>query len=231
MKFVHIADMHFGTSFSNLNKKTTYAQKRKTEQKNIFSQIINYIKENNIEHLFIAGDLYEHENTNISTIEYINEGFKQIPNTKIWITPGNHDPYVQNSYYKTYKWAENVHIFKGQIECKEEEGIDIYGYGFTDFYESNTAIENILLKNKNNINVLVLHADLDASKTEEKNYNPISAKKLQQIGFDYIALGHIHNTNFNEKERIIYPGSTICLGFDEIGKHGMVVRRNNKRKY
>ena len=38
---------------------------------------------------------------------------------------------------------------------------------------------------------------------------------LEEKGFDYIALGHIHKTNYSEKEKIIYPGSTMSLGFDE----------------
>lgn len=47
-------------------------------------------------------------------------------------------------------------------------------------------------------------------------------KKLQEIGFDYVALGHIHKNNINESNNIIYPGSMISFGFDELEKHGMV---------
>ncbi len=36
-------------------------------------------------------------NMNISktTIEYINHLFQEIPQTQIFITPGNHDPYLK----------------------------------------------------------------------------------------------------------------------------------------
>ena len=48
---------------------------------------------------------------------------------------------------------------------------------------------------------------------------------LQEKGFDYIALGHIHKTNYSldSNQKIIYPGSTLGLGFDELGEHGMIV--------
>ena len=48
---------------------------------------------------------------------------------------------------------------------------------------------------------------------------------LKEKGFDYIALGHIHKKDYNteENQRIIYPGSTASLGFDELGEHGMIV--------
>ena len=56
-------------------------------------------------------------------------------------------------------------------------------------------------------------------------YNAINTSDLEKIGFDYVALGHIHKTNFEENKKIIYPGSTISHGFDELGEHGMVGRK------
>ena len=111
MKFIHIADMHFDTPFSYLSSKGDFGKIRRMEQREVFRKIINYIKENNIDYLFIAGDLYEHNYIRKSTIEYINDLFKQISQTKIFITPGNHDPYISNSMYKNFKWNNNVKIF------------------------------------------------------------------------------------------------------------------------
>ncbi|MCI9087605.1 MAG: hypothetical protein HFJ32_03510 [Clostridia bacterium] len=63
-------------------------------------------------------------------------------------------------------------------------------------------------------------------------YNPINKNKLKQLGFDYVALGHIHKLDYNteENQRIIYPGSTISMGFDELGKHGFIVGELTKEK-
>ena len=94
MKFVHIADMHFDMQFKMLSDKIGIGEQRRYDQRVILRKIINYIKENNIEFLFIAGDLYEQKYIRKSTIEYINNLFMQIPNTKIYITPGNHDPFI-----------------------------------------------------------------------------------------------------------------------------------------
>ena len=102
--------------------------------------------------------------------------------------------------------------------------MDVYGFGFSGFYENSSNIENIQIKNPNKLNILVTHGDLDASKTSDKPFNPLSAKKLSEIGFDYIALGHVHRTNFDKNSRLIYSGSTISLGFDELGVHGIVMR-------
>jgi len=94
MKFVHIADMHFDSPFTSLGRIEGLSDIRRLEQRKIFKKIIEYIQENNIECLFISGDLYENDYVKQSTIEYINNLFKTIPNTKIFIAPGNHDPYL-----------------------------------------------------------------------------------------------------------------------------------------
>lgn len=232
MKFVHIADMHFDSPFVNLSDKDMLGDLRRLEQRKIFRKIIDYIKEYKIEYFFMSGDLYEHEYIRQSTIEYINNLFKEIPETKIFITPGNHDPYLKNSYYNKFNWNINVKIFKSQIEKIETDVADIYGFGFEDFYCYNSGIEELEIDNKKKINILITHGSLDAGCSDEKNYNSLSSKKLREKAFDYIALGHIHKSDYNtvEKQRIVYPGSTSALGFDELGQHGMIVGELTKEE-
>ena len=230
MKFVHIADMHFDTPFKVLNSRNKLGEKRRLEQREAFRKIINYIKENNIDYLFISGDLYEHEYIRKTTIEYINNLFKEIPNTKVFISPGNHDPYINNSMYKTFNWNNNVHIFNEKLEIIDESDCDIYGFGFNDFYCRNSIIDEIKLQNNEKVNILITHGTINGGTMENMEYNPINKNKLKEIGFDYVALGHIHKLDYNteENQRIVYPGSTISLGFDELGKHGMIVGEINK---
>lgn len=232
MKFLHIADMHFDTPFTNLSQKGNYGKIRRLDQREVFNKIINYIKENEIEYLFIAGDLYEHNYIRKSTIEYINELFKKIPETKIFIAPGNHDPYVLNSMYNNYEWNENVKIFTSKIEKVETNEANIYGFGFDNFYCENSNVEKIILEDKNKINILITHGSINASDKLQLQYNPINKNKLKEIGFDYVALGHIHKLDYNEEENqnIVYPGSTISMGFDELGKHGFIVGNIEKGK-
>lgn len=225
MKFVHVADIHFDRPFVNLSDKDYMGELRRLEQRKVFKKMIEYIKDNSVQYLFISGDLYEHKYIKQSTIEYINKLFQEIPNTKIYISPGNHDPYLKNSYYSKFKWNENVKIFSNSIEKIEEDDVNIYGFGFNDFYCENSGIESLEIDNKEKLNILVMHGALDSSNVEDKKYNPIKKSMLKSKGFDYIALGHIHKSDYNseENQNIVYPGSLLSLGFDELGKHGMVV--------
>ena len=230
MKFIHIADMHFDSPFVNLSERELLGDKRRLEQRKIFKKIIEYIKQEKIDNLFISGDLYEHKYIKQATIEYINNLFKEIPETQIYIAPGNHDPYLKNSYYSKYKWNENVKIFQGKIEKIETQEADIYGYGFNDFYCTNSGIEEIKIENRSKPQILIIHGTLNGANIEEKQYNSITTKQLEQIGFDYVALGHIHKGNYATNTKIVYPGSTAALGFDEPGEHGMIVGNIEKGK-
>ena len=222
MKFVHIADMHFDKPFTVLESKGLTEQRR-LEQRNAFNKMIDYILTNNIDYLFIAGDLYEHEYIRKSTIEYINKCFKKIQNTKIFITPGNHDPYINNSYYNKFNWNTNIKIFKDS-EKVELDGINLYGYGFTDFYSKTVNLPQDL--NKDKVNILLMHADVNGVTSEVGEYNPILESTLNESNFNYIALGHIHKKT-NKNNKIVYPGSMFSGGFDELGEHGMVVGEIN----
>ena len=228
MKFVHIADVHFDCQFSSLSVRKELPDLRRLEQRNVFKKVINYIKENQVNLLFIAGDLYENEYVKQSTIQYINNLFLEIPETKIFISPGNHDPYLTNSYYSNFEFAPNVYIFKGNFECKELSNCNIDGMGFKDFYCKDVNYGAINVLNNGKPNLMIMHASLTGGMEENREYNPISESKLEELGMDYVALGHIHKPYFNSysSQRIVYPGSLLSLGFDEVGEHGMIVRRD-----
>lgn len=215
MKFVHIADVHLDTPFKTISDRADIGVERRLEQRNALKKVIDYIKANNIEYLFISGDLYDQEYIRESSISFLNDLFKQIPNTKIYIAPGNHDPYIKNSFYATYSWNNNVKIFTNVVEKVENDNVNIYGFGFNNFEMNNNQIKDIILDEPQKINILITHGDLGESK-----YNPMKLNEIKSKGFDYVALGHIHKKD--DIANIVYPGSLVSLGFDELGEHGMI---------
>jgi len=168
MKFVHIADMHFDSPFTGLENVDNLCDVRRLEQRKVLKKVIEYVKENNVEYLFIAGDLYEHQYVRKSTIEYINSLFQEINDTKIIITPGNHDPFVKGSYYENFEWSENVYICKNELEIIEEKNLDIYMTTFTDFYQNESPIENVKIQNSDKTNILITHCDLNGAKDKNR---------------------------------------------------------------
>ena len=211
MKFVQVSDVHFDMPFTTISQRTDMGIERRLDQRRAFKKVIEFVKNNNVDFLFITGDLYEQEYIKQSTIDYINNLFKEIIDTRVLIVPGNHDPLLVNSFYNNYNWSDNVKIFSENIEKVKFGEFCIYGFGFEKYelYDSDKILNNIQL-DSNKINILISHGDV----YNNSKYNYISDNNLKK--FDYVFLGHIH------KRDEYYPGSLISLGFDELGEHGFL---------
>ena len=217
MKFIHIADMHFDTPLLSLKNNRELIKKRRTEYKQVFRDVIQLCKKEEVELLFVSGDLFEHKFVQRGTIEFIISSFQLIPNTKIFIAPGNHDPYIKSSPYTTYEWPENVTIFTDKIGMFSVGNVNIYGIGFNNFEFMSDEISKIEMEDNNKINIFVAHGTLNGS---SKKYLDIKSKDVEK--FDYVALGHIHEKKVDDSH-LIYPGSLVSMGFDELGEHGLVI--------
>lgn len=210
MKFIHMADLHFDTPLISLKNNRDLIKKRRTEQRQVFRDVINLAKKENIDFLFISGDMFEQKFVEKGTIEFIISSFQLIPETKIFIAPGNHDPLIKSSPYNMYDWPENVTIFNGEVGMFSFDDINIYGIGFTDYEFMTDEIEKIKIEDENKLNVLVIHGTLNGG---SKKYLDLKEKDLKK--FDYVALGHIHEKNVG-RSPIVYPGSLTSIGFDEL---------------
>ena len=85
MKFIHLGDLHIGkrvNDFLMLN-----------DQEYVLEQIINIIKEENIDGVLIAGDVYDKQVPALEAINLFDNFLTLIANmnVKVFIISGNHD--------------------------------------------------------------------------------------------------------------------------------------------
>ena len=104
VKILHCADLHFDTSFSGLIS-SEKQEERKEDLRETFGEIINIVKTENIPILLIAGDLFDNERVMRTTIDYLLHKFNEIEHTHVFISPGNHDPLNEKSYYNIITWV------------------------------------------------------------------------------------------------------------------------------
>lgn len=229
MKFLHLADCHLDAPFVELGQAQNKSNLRRNELLKTFSKVMEIAKSKVVDIVLISGDLFEQKYVDKSTIKSINNIFIQMPNIKIFISPGNHDPFIHNSYYNTFNWAQNVFIFKGVFEkvYLPHLNANVWGVGFNDFYINKCLVKDIDEAEKDKVNILITHGTLDICAGDER-YHPLALSYISSIGFDYCALGHIHKRTIDEKNNIYYPGSPEPLGFDEPGQHGVIFGQVNK---
>lgn len=224
VRILHCADLHFDTPFNELSKDISSASKE--ELLEVFKSIIDLAIKEEIEVLLIAGDVFDNLTVNKSTLFFISNQLIRIPNVKVFISPGNHDPYNEKSFYNIIKWPSNVYIFKGQLDYKEVEELNlvIWGAGFRNSYENESLLSNIAI-DKSKINIMVMHGELESGSTNNE-YNPIYLDDIENSNLDYIALGHRHKFSGILKRGITsyaYSGCPQGRGFDEEGEKGVII--------
>lgn len=220
---LHMADMHLDSAFT-ARLSPDMAQLRRSEQRAVFSRIIDMAHEH-ADVLLIAGDLFDSENVSSETINFLKRRFAEISEIPVFIAAGNHDPYTPNSVYANYDLGENVRVFDPAGEYFDLEALRIRICGASFGNQDGSRVQSIcnLPKHEEYKNIAVVHGDVVYGKTGEGGYNPISVSEIENSGFDYVALGHVHTfSEFKKAGKTFwaYPGIPEPRGFDESAERG-----------
>lgn len=228
VKFIHCADIHLDAPFREYGK-GSYGDTRRRDIRDAFLNILKRVKTEKADFLLISGDLYEHGSVCKSTMEWLYMVLSEV-GVPIVIIPGNHDPYILNSWYKNWEWPLNVSVLSPDNPSLTLENFDvnIYGIGFSNFKEGKPDLSTVLPPKENFFNILMFHGTLDMD-FADNYYKPVTSKELESLGYDYYALGHFHNIRDDYPLKNAYnPGSPEPLGFDETGVHGAFIVTANK---
>jgi DNA repair exonuclease len=217
IKVLHCADIHLDCPFASENPANS--ELRRNELRNTFVSTISYAKRNNADIVLIAGDLFDTNFITKETVNIILDEFASMPDCRFIISPGNHDPYTDNSVYNRVLFPDNVYIFNQETLSYfdfEEINTNVYGYAFTKSELLHNPFAGHKPHDSNMINLLCAHGDL----TFGTKYCPITKDEIRSSGFDYIALGHIHNTDGVEREGNVRYAFSGCLEGRDFGETG-----------
>ncbi|MBE7011828.1 MAG: DNA repair exonuclease [Ruminococcaceae bacterium] len=215
VRILHCADVHIGAS-AGIKRIST---RRKAEVLQTFLRIVSYAEENQADLLLIAGDLFDSHKPSKDILEQISSAFSEFSG-KVFITPGNHDYYGENTFWESWELPENVMVFKNEAEGLElsELGVKIHGGGFSDVYRNDHILKQ-MRADESMINIAVIHGDISS----DTPYGPVTVEEIQNSNMDYIALGHIHKRSDIIKEgktSYAYSGCPEGQGFDELYEKG-----------
>jgi DNA repair exonuclease SbcCD nuclease subunit len=172
-----------------------------------------------IEHLIIAGDLFNEDSHNYSEFESI---CRDHPAVAVHIIPGNHDPDIS----KKSITEANVHIYT-EPEILE---LDSLTFLFVP-YEKNAKMGEKIAQLEDAIDgkewVLVGHGDYyggvkELNPLEPGTYMPLSRKDLGRFKPRTVFLGHIHKPH-SPHDHVHYVGSPCGLDISETGYRRFLV--------
>ncbi len=220
ISFVHISDLHIGFKFKNASFSFEKGEDRRHELVATLFRVIEFIKENKIDFLLLSGDIFESKYIKTGELLNINYKFSELRQCKVVMISGNHDPLSCEKIYKNIAWSDNVHIIKkdGESLVFEDKKCMISGNAFFSNQKEELDIDVIAKPKEGYKNILLLHGNIFS----DDGYCYLDKEKIASLGYDYIALGHIHKQQFIY-ENMAYAGSLEPLDFGEIGEHGFIL--------
>lgn len=214
MRFIHIADVHYGMV---PDKGKPWSDIRAREIKDTFREVIDIAEEKHIDLLLIAGDLF-HSPPTTAMLKEVDYMLSKLSRTKTIIIAGNHDYMDEDSPYSQFQFeSRTVCLPSNEPTSVYIDDCDCYisGYSYNAKEITEPIYDNIIPEDTKRINFLLAHGG-------DPKHAPMDFEKINNAGFDYIALGHIHKPQVIYENRMNYCGSLEPIDCNEEGERGYI---------
>lgn len=240
MKILHTSDWHLGH--------VLYGHDRTSEQQNMLDQMVKIVEEQKPDVFLLCGDVFHTSQPSNAIQTTLSEALVSIhkanPEMVIVMTAGNHDSGTKHEIFRTPWRALNVYAI-GQLEKEnmDEHIIEVPGKGYViaiPYVNERNLPEGFfqqLLDKTSAMNTEGLPVVMTAHTTvkgcdflghdqgTEYVVGGIDSIDLEQLGdgYDYLALGHIHQGQFihSGKHNVRYSGTPLPISFDEAFSHSV----------
>lgn len=234
MKIIHTSDWHLGISLHNASLID--------EQRYFIDYLINVVKDQKVDAVIIAGDVFDHSVSSAEAITLYNYAVTRLCNelgVPVVIAAGNHDGAARLASCNELLKKAGLYIYgklTAEINAVEIGNSSIYPIPYFNVDEvkalypeekisSYADAMEVVLKNikqnfkEGNSNILMCHCFVSGSVLSESDRTAMvggSSVVPSGIfdGFDYVAMGHLHKAQ-DRGYNIRYSGSPIKYSFNE----------------
>ena len=234
MRFLHLADLHIGKRVNEFSMIE--------DQRYILNQILDIVKEQEVQCVLIAGDIYDKAVPSAEAVLLLDQFISRLAemNVKVVAISGNHDSPERIGFGAEIMSTSGVYMsHNGNVEkvtLEDECGpINIYMLPFIkpavvrpffqeeDVSSYDRAMEiviNSISINKDERNVLLAHQFVKGGSICESE--EVSIGGVDQVSadyfenFDYVGLGHLHGPQTIGRETVRYAGTPLKYSFSEV---------------
>ena len=189
------------------------------------TNIVDLALRENVDLVLIAGDTFDSNTPSPRAQLFFAQQIKRLTDKNIQVVMifGNHDHMKQEDllvnsspYFKLLGNEEKVE--KVSFKTKTGFEYDVAGFSYLNNHITHDMLQFFPEKNQNYIFGL-MHAQVkDLAKND---YAPFTIRDMQNLNYDYFALGHIHaRNNLSEQPLIVYPGNIQGRHINEMGEKG-----------
>jgi len=223
-RFIHTADIHLDSPLIGLaGQEGSAADRIRTATREAFENLVGLALHEEVAFVIIAGDLYDGDWRDYQTgLFFVRQmGRLATAGVPVFLLYGNHD--AESQITRRLVLPENVNAFSsrkpGTFQLKEL-GVALHGQS----YRQRDIADNLVPAYPEPIagmfNIGVLHTGLGGM-GGHANYAPCALDDLVNKGYDYWALGHVHQTAvLHERPHVVFPGNLQGRHIREAGPKG-----------
>ena len=226
-RFIHTADVHLDSPLLGLARhESSGADRIRAATREAFDNLISHAIEEEVAFVVIGGDLYDGDWRDFHTGLFFTGQMGRLAKADIqaFVLYGNHD--AESQITKRLIFPDNTHAFpsrRAHTFALEEFGVALHGQSFRQRDVTENLVPGYPEPLDGMFNIGVLHTALGGTGNHE-NYAPCSLDELIAKGYDYWALGHVHQSQvLNEHPHVVFPGNLQGRHIKEIGPKGAYI--------
>ena len=227
MKFIHTADLHLDSPLRGLSSYADApAERLRTATRDAFHNLVTQAIEEQVDFMVIAGDVYDGDWKDFNTgLFFIRQmGRLRHAGIPVYLLYGNHD--ADSEMTRGLELPDNVYVFssrKAETFRIEHKKVALHGRSFRVAATTENLLPSYPEPVAGWLNIGVLHTALEGN-AEHARYAPCSVAELQAKGYQYWALGHVHEHWVQRGDvTMAYPGNLQGRHIRELGARGALL--------
>lgn len=223
-RFLHAADIHLDSPLHGLSRyEGAPVEALRGATRRALVNLIDRALELEVDFLLLAGDLYDGDWRDYNTGLFFVQQMARLERAGIPVVAisGNHD--AANRITKRLALPPNVTMLSSQQPqsvCLEGHLVWVHGQSFAQAQVQEDLSRDYPPPKEHAFNIGLLHTALDG-REGHASYAPCSLGALVSKGYDYWALGHVHQREVLCQEPwVVFPGNLQGRHARETGSKG-----------
>ena len=227
MRFIHAADIHLDSPLTGLSAyPDAPTELLRTATRDAFDKLVTLAVDEAVDFMVIAGDLYDGSWKDFNTGIYFARqmGRLKTAGIPVYLLHGNHD--AESEMTRRLALPDNVHVFPSTRSATFElPGLEValHGRSFKTAATTDDLVPGYPPPRAGWFNIGVLHTALEGYAAHAA-YAPCSLAELHAKGYQYWALGHVHEHQLWQGDATIaFPGNLQGRHIRETGAKGALL--------
>lgn len=226
-KFLHAADLHLDSPLKGLeNYEGAPVGEVRQATRRAFENLVDLAIAEAVDFVLVAGDLFDGNWRDYNTGLFFVAGAGRLKaaGIPVFIVAGNHD--AEGQMTRSLPYPDNVCVFshrKPETRVIDSLKVAIHGRSFAAAATMDNLARTCPEPRPGFFNIGLLHTSLTGREGHE-NYAPCTLDDLRGRGYDYWALGHVHQFEVVSRDpAVVFAGCAQGRHIRETGVKGAVL--------